>query len=122
MELYKERDECCRRSVCCFGTASKFMALFRVLRKEELFLTETFLWLITWNIYIHTFSSLCLTETVPYLFHRKLIGHETITLKMKNMMYMFPIMIIFISYKMPREVYSFLAHIITCRSYPADIL
>lgn len=73
-------------------------ALFGVLRKEGVVPDETFLWFSLTNP--DPFYILPLLNGVVSFVQQKLMGTSN-NPQMKNMMYMFPIMMIFISYKMP---------------------
>lgn len=73
-------------------------ALFGVLRKEGVVPDETFLWFSLINP--DPFYILPLLNGVVSFVQQKLMGTNN-NPQMKNMMYMFPIMMIFISYKMP---------------------
>lgn len=99
MELYKEHNV--NPAGGCLPLLVQLpilWALFGVLRKEGVVPDETFLWLSlgTPDPY---FVFPVLNGVVAFI-QQKLMGTNN-NPQMKNMMYMFPIMMIFISYKMP---------------------
>ncbi len=99
MELYKEHNV--NPAGGCLPLLVQLpilWALFGVLRKEGVVPDETFLWLSlgTPDPY---FVFPVLNGAVAFI-QQKLMGTNN-NPQMKNMMYMFPIMMIFISYKMP---------------------
>ena len=99
MELYKEHNV--NPAGGCLPLLVQLpilWALFGVLRKEGVVPDETFLWLslATPDPY---FIFPVLNGAVAFI-KQKLMGTNN-NPQMKNMMYMFPIMMIFISYKMP---------------------
>ena len=99
MELYKEHKV--NPAAGCTPLIIQLpilWALFGVLRKEGVVPDEAFLWfsLVTPDPY---FILPILNGAVSFI-QQKLMGTSS-NPQMKNMMYMFPIMMIFISYKMP---------------------
>lgn len=99
MELYKEHKV--NPAAGCIPLIIQLpilWALFGVLRKEGVVPDEAFLWfsLVTPDPY---FILPILNGAVSFI-QQKLMGTSS-NPQMKNMMYMFPIMMIFISYKMP---------------------
>ena len=99
MELYKEHNV--NPAGGCLPLLVQLpilWALFGVLRKEGVVPDETFLWLSLGTPYRY-FVFPVLNGAVAFI-QQKLMGTNN-NPQMKNMMYMFPIMMIFISYKMP---------------------
>lgn len=99
MELYKEHNV--HPAKGCLPLLIQLpilWALFGVLRKEGVVPDETFLWFSLINP--DPFFILPILNGAVSFVQQKLMGTND-NPQMKNMMYFFPIMMIFISYKMP---------------------
>lgn len=99
MELYKEHKV--NPAAGCLPLLIQLpilWALFGVLRKEGVVPAEDFLWFSLVNP--DPYFVLPLLNGAVSFVQQKLMGTSN-NPQMKNMMYMFPIMMIFISYKMP---------------------